>query len=59
MLSVLYKDTGVGLPADLDWRTGKTLGLRLVISLVEQLFGTIELDRTSGTAFIIVVKEKE
>ena len=27
--------------------------------LVEQLSGTIELDRTAGTAFNIVVKEKE
>jgi len=33
--------------------------LRLVFSLVEQLSGTIELDRTTGTAFTIVVKEKE
>jgi two-component sensor histidine kinase len=30
-----------------------------VISLVEQLQGTIELDRSAGTAFKIVVKEKE
>ncbi|WAC05098.1 MAG: PAS domain S-box protein [Methanoregula sp.] len=59
MLTILFKDTGAGLPADLDWRNGKTLGLRLVISLVEQLFGTIELDRTAGTSFTIVVKEKE
>ena len=46
-------------PADLDWRNAKSLGLRLVISLVEQLQGTIELDPTAGTAFTIVVKEKE
>jgi len=26
---------------------------------VEQLSGTIELDRTAGTAFTIVIKEKE
>jgi two-component sensor histidine kinase len=35
------------------------MGLRLVISLVEQLSGTIELDQTAGTTFTIVVKEKE
>jgi two-component sensor histidine kinase len=34
-------------------------GHRLVVSLVEQLNGTIELDRTTGTAFKIVVKEKQ
>ena len=40
-------------------RNAKSFGLRLVISLVEQLQGTIELDRTEGTAFTIIVKEKE
>jgi two-component sensor histidine kinase len=34
-------------------------GVRLMISLVEQLGGTIELDRMARTTFTIVVKEKE
>jgi two-component sensor histidine kinase len=43
-----------------DWRRyEQSLGLRLVVSLVEQLDGTIELDRSAGTAFTIVLKEKE
>jgi PAS domain S-box-containing protein len=58
-LTILFKDNGAGIPQDFDWRNAKSLGLRLVISLVEQLEGTIELDRTAGTAFTIVVKEKE
>jgi len=58
-LSLLFADNGVGIPKDLDWKNAKSLGLRLVVSLVEQLQGTIELDRTAGTAFKIVVKEKE
>ena len=56
---VWVKDNGVGIPQDFDWRNADSLGLRLVISLVEQLDGTIELDRSAGTAFTIVVKEKE
>ena len=53
------RDTGIGIPKDLDWMKSKqTLGLRLVVSLVKQLNGTIILDRTMGTAFNIVVKEK-
>jgi two-component sensor histidine kinase len=59
MLSIIYTDNGVGIPADFDWRNAKSLGLRLIVSLVEQLFGTIDLDRTQGTKFTIVVKEKE
>jgi two-component sensor histidine kinase len=57
LLTIVYKDTGVGIPEDFDWRNAKSLGLRLVISLVEQLQGTIELDRSAGTMFNIVVKE--
>ena len=53
------KDTGIGIPKDLDWmRNKQSLGHRLVVSLVEQLNGTIELDRSVGTAFTIVVQEK-
>jgi two-component sensor histidine kinase len=58
MLTILFKDNGVGIPEDFDWRNAESLGLRLVVSLVDQLNGTIELDRTGGTAFTIVVKEK-
>ncbi|MCX6683838.1 MAG: PAS domain S-box protein [Methanoregula sp.] len=59
-LILSFKDTGIGMPEDLDWmRSTHSLGLRLVLSLVEQLNGTIELDRTTGTAFKIVVKEKQ
>ncbi|MFA4876964.1 MAG: histidine kinase dimerization/phosphoacceptor domain -containing protein [Methanoregula sp.] len=56
-LTILYKDNGIGIPEDFDWRNPPSLGLRLVCSLVEQLDGTIELDRSSGTAFTIVVRE--
>jgi PAS domain S-box-containing protein len=58
-LTILFKDNGIGIPEDFDWRNAKSMGLRLVITLVDQLDGTIELDRTAGTAFTIVVNEKE
>jgi two-component sensor histidine kinase len=58
-LTILFKDNGVGIPQDFDWRNAKSLGLRLVIGLVEQLQGTIELDRSAGTVFTIVVQEKQ
>jgi len=58
-LIILFRDNGVGIPKEFDWRNAESLGLRLVITLVDQLDGTIELDRNSGTAFTIVVKEKE
>jgi two-component sensor histidine kinase len=44
-------DSGVGIPADLDLNTDKSLGLRLVRSLTQQIRGTFELVRTNpGTS---------
>ena len=58
-LTILYKDNGVGISEDFDWRNAKSMGLQLITALVDQLDGTIELDRTAGTLFTMVVHEKE
>jgi len=50
---LMVSDNGVGFPEDLDFRTTETLGLELVRTLVDQLEGSIELDRSGGTAFKI------
>ena len=52
-------DNGVGFPAELNFRQTKTLGLQLVSTLVEQLKGTIELDSTVGTTFIMHFSERK
>jgi len=57
-LSIIMKDNGTGIAEGFDWRNATSLGLRLVISLVEQLQGSIELDRNAGTTFTIVLQEK-
>jgi two-component sensor histidine kinase len=45
------EDNGVGIPNDLDVNTRKSLGLRLVRSLTEQIRGSFELVRISpGTS---------
>ncbi|HMK53903.1 MAG TPA: PAS domain S-box protein [Methanobacteriaceae archaeon] len=54
---LIVSDTGVGFPADLDFRNTKSLGLQLVNSLVGQIDGEIELDRSQGTEFKITFKE--
>ena len=46
-------DDGVGFPNEIDFRNPATLGLKLVSILTEQLRGTIELDRSTGTRFTI------
>ncbi|NMB78597.1 MAG: PAS domain-containing protein, partial [Methanomicrobiales archaeon] len=57
-LTVVFQDTGIGIPAGLDWKNTPSLGLRLVNTLVDQMNGTIELDRENGTKFVMVMHEK-
>ena len=54
-LSLIIRDDGVGMPEHLDWRNTASLGLQLVITLVEQLDGTIELTRDGGTKYTITI----
>jgi PAS domain S-box-containing protein len=49
-------DNGVGIPQGIDIKQTETLGLQLVDTLVEQINGTLVLDRTKGTKFIIEFK---
>jgi PAS domain S-box-containing protein len=52
-VTLTVRDNGIGLPEHVDFRKSPSLGLTLINSLVEQLGGTIELDRKGGTAFTI------
>jgi len=46
---LVVADNGVGLKADVDWANTKSLGLRLVRSLAEQLGATVEVHTNTGT----------
>jgi len=49
-------DSGIGLPADLDKRRQRSLGLQLVFDLVRQLQGTLEMGGPGpGARFIITL----
>ncbi len=51
---LVVRDDGVGIPAEVDIRETNTMGMRLVIGLVEnQLGGRVEVDRQQGTRFTI------
>jgi len=49
MARLIVADDGVGLSSDIDWETARTLGLRLVRTLAEQLGARIELKTNAGT----------
>jgi len=46
-------DNGVGIPQKVDVKNTQTLGLQLVDTLVEQINGTLKLNRNKGTIFSI------
>jgi two-component sensor histidine kinase len=50
------KDNGIGLPEDIDIESNDSLGLKLVMILVEQIDGIIEIEREHGTVFSILFK---
>lgn len=56
-LQLTVADNGAGFPKDVDFRNTESLGLQLVITLTEQLDGTIALRNGSGTAFEITFPE--
>ncbi len=57
-LQLIVEDNGIGFPNDLDFKNTNSLGMQLVNTLTKQIKGTIELERTEGTRFIINFKEK-
>lgn len=56
---LVISDNGVGLPENLEFTRTDSLGLELVNNLVDQVDGTIELDKNYGTKFIIKLRELE
>ena len=53
-IKLVVRDDGIGIPAEVDIRNTDTMGMRLVIGLVEsQLGGDVTLDRSQGTCFTV------
>jgi PAS domain S-box-containing protein len=50
---LVYSDSGGCFPEDIDFYNSDTLGLQLVNALVEQLDGTVELEKGEKTKFTI------
>jgi two-component sensor histidine kinase len=48
-VSLVLSDDGVGLPSNLDWATSRSLGLRLVRALADQLRASLDIRSDGGT----------
>lgn len=54
LIEIIVMDNGKGIPQNYDWENAESLGLKLVNFWVKyQLSGTIELDTSIGSKFII------
>ena len=56
--TLIFADNGKGFPEDVDFRNTESLGLQLVNALVNQIEGSIDLERGNGTKFTLKFREK-
>ncbi|MFH2114825.1 MAG: transporter substrate-binding domain-containing protein [Spirochaetota bacterium] len=54
-VTIVYGDNGTGLPDSVNLETSTGFGMQLVGILVEQIDGTINIDRQGGTKYTITV----
>jgi two-component sensor histidine kinase len=56
-LTLIFSDNGKGFPENVDFRNVESLGLQLVNALVDQIDGSLDLERGSGTKFTIKFRD--
>ena len=56
-IQLIVADNGSGLPDSFNINSSNSLGMQLVNSLVNQLDGSIKINRANGTEFNIQFKE--
>lgn len=59
IIRLSVSDSGKGLPKNIDYRDTDSLGLQLVVTLVEQINGELELDNTKGANYKIAFKQEQ
>ena len=57
-ITISVQDNGVGIPAGFDWRHSASLGMHLVVTLIEQVHGTMEKEECGrGTCFVLKIPQ--
>ncbi|HPJ43897.1 MAG TPA: histidine kinase dimerization/phosphoacceptor domain -containing protein [Spirochaetota bacterium] len=51
--TIVIGDNGSGMPEEIDFSSSSSFGLQLINTLVKQIKGTIRMERSEGTRFII------
>lgn len=55
-VTLIFADNGIGLPGSVDLESSNGFGMQLVGMLVQQIDGTIDIDRQGGTKYTIVIE---
>ncbi len=55
-LLFIVADNGVGIPKDIDLNKNPGFGMKLIMMLVKQMSGDIQIERGKGTKFIIKIQ---
>jgi PAS domain S-box-containing protein len=55
---LIISDNGVGFPENLDFRSQGNMGMMLINGLINQIDGSIDMNRENGTTFIIKFKDE-
>lgn len=53
-IHLIIADNGKGFPKEIDYRNTESLGMQLVVTLIQQLRGTISLDNSNGAKYTII-----
>ncbi|MES2286232.1 MAG: PAS domain S-box protein [Bacteroidota bacterium] len=56
VIHLVIADNGKGFPNNIDFRNTDSLGMQLVVTLVQQLGGEISLDNSNGAKYTITFK---
>jgi PAS domain S-box-containing protein len=58
-VNLIVEDNGLGLPKNIDYKNTDSLGLQLVMTLTEQINGTIKLENKGGARYTITFKKEQ
>ncbi len=56
LVTLVYSDNGIGLPESFSFENSTGFGMQLVFLLVQQIGGTIAVERNGGAKFIIAFR---
>lgn len=55
-VTIIYRDNGIGLPEEVTFKNTTGFGLQLIAMLVDQIRGSIMIDRNNGTEYKITLE---